>query len=154
MSRNSQFVAKMAPCLNQQVAAVRLQAAGHLRWSKQVLQNTGRPCLGTNGTLVGLSHDAQMTVVSSVDFPLKCLHFLQVFGSCMYCCLEKNSCSPALNVNSFPHTRQINSRSSNRMFSSFLDAELRNEAGTTALSPSCALHRFRSASGECLIVIW
>lgn len=52
--------------------------------SKQARQRTGRPSLGKNGTIVGLPHSAQMTLVSQRrrTFSSLALHFLQCLGSC------------------------------------------------------------------------
>jgi hypothetical protein len=50
--------------------------------SKQARQNTGRPLLGKNGTIVGLPHSAQMTHVSRRRrmFPSLALQLLQCFA--------------------------------------------------------------------------
>src|SRR3954453_12792297 len=60
--------------------------------SKHARQRTGRPCLGKNGTIVGLPHSAQMTLVSARPrtFPNLALHFLQCLGSCRNCFSLKN----------------------------------------------------------------
>ena len=70
--------------------------------SKHARQRTGRPCVGKNGTIVGLPHSAQMTLVSERPrtFPNLALHFLQCLGSCRNCFSLKNICSPALKINS------------------------------------------------------
>jgi hypothetical protein len=53
-------------------------------WLKQARQSTGRPWIGKNGTIVGLPHSAQMTLVSGRRriFPSLALHLLQCVGSC------------------------------------------------------------------------
>jgi serine/threonine protein kinase len=51
---------------------------------KQVRQYTGRPMLGKNGTMVGLLHSLQVTLVSRRGglFPSLALHLWQCVGSC------------------------------------------------------------------------
>src|SRR5258706_8791135 len=85
-------------------------AAGFFDW-KHSRQNTGRPWVGLNGTVVSLPHAEHMVRVSTfwctgaVLAPVKCatrfdLHALQRLGSFLNCLSWKKSCSPAVNTKS------------------------------------------------------
>jgi hypothetical protein len=99
-----------------------------LLW-KHCLQSTGRPCVGLNGTVVSTPHSEHSVRVSVRDRPAAAgpvpvfnptperldLHGLQRFGSFLNCLSKKNSCSPAVKMNSPPQSAQVNSRSRNSM---------------------------------------
>jgi hypothetical protein len=95
-----------------------------LAW-KHSRQNTGRPCVGRNGTVVSLPHCEQFVFVSarigvapppppppSARLALQPLHR---FGSFLNPLSAKNICSPAVNTNSAPHSEHFNTRSWNSM---------------------------------------
>ncbi len=86
---------------------------------KHSLQNTGRPCVGRNGTVVSFPHWEQFVFVSvregevcppplSARFALQALHR---FGSFLNPLSAKNICSPAVNTNSAPHSAHFNTLS-------------------------------------------
>src|SRR5437899_9525709 len=81
---------------------------------KHSLQNTGRPCVGRNGTVVSFPHCEQLVFVSaraveacspppppSARFAL---HVLHRFGSFLNPLSAINICSPAVNTNSAPYS--------------------------------------------------
>jgi hypothetical protein len=84
-------------------------APANFRCWKHSLQNTGRPCVGRNGTVVSLPHAEQVVWVSTrsrIIGPAAALlarfalHPLQRFGSFLNCLSAKNNCSPAVQMNS------------------------------------------------------
>ena len=96
-----------------------------LRAWKHSRQNTGRPCVGRNGTVVSLPHCEHVVLVSarmgvavppppppSARFALQALHR---FGSFLNPLSAKNICSPAVNTNSAPHSEHFNTLSWNSM---------------------------------------
>ena len=103
-------------------------ASAGLSW-KHWRQSTGRPWVGLNGTVVSMpqaEHSVRVSVrgrlaavVSGPErtdkparFPLQGLHR---FGSFLNCLSKKNSCSPAVKMNSPPQSVQVRSRSRNSM---------------------------------------
>jgi hypothetical protein len=87
-----------------------------LRVWKHSLQNTGRPCVGRNGTVVSLPHAEQLVVVSTRSRIIGpavallarfALHALQRFGSFLNCLSAKNSCSPAVQMKSVPQSTHL-----------------------------------------------
>src|SRR5947207_14987795 len=87
-----------------------------LRCWKHSLQNTGRPCVGRNGTVVSLPHAEQVVCVSTrsrIIGPAAALlarfalHPLQRFGSFLNCLSAKNNCSPAVQMNSAPQSTHL-----------------------------------------------
>ena len=83
---------------------------------KQLRHNTGRPCVGLNGTVVSAPHSEHVVRVSGrTRDPVArfALHTLQRFGSFVNCFSWKNSCSPAVNTNSFPQSTHFKLRSVN-----------------------------------------
>src|SRR4030095_15535553 len=90
--------------------------ANFLCW-KHSLQNTGRPCVGRNGTVVSLPHAEHCVWVSTrslaggapelMRFARLALHVLQRFGSFLNCLSAKNSCSPAVQMNSEPQSTHL-----------------------------------------------
>ena len=88
--------------------------ANFLCW-KHSLQNTGRPCVGRNGTVVSLPHAEHVAVVSTrsripgeaaraARLALQALHRL---GSFLKFLSAKKSCSPAVHTNSAPQSTQL-----------------------------------------------
>src|SRR5213083_2346656 len=90
-----------------------------LRCWKHSRQNTGRPCVGRNGTVVSFPHCEQFVFVSerigeacppppppppSARFALQ---FLQRFGSFLKPLSAKNICSPAVKTNSALHSEHF-----------------------------------------------
>ena len=103
---------------------------------KHSRQNTGRPCVGLNGTVVSLPHCEQLVRVSTRAklwlatgvgpkfddrLALQPLHRL---GSFLNCLSKKNSCSPAVKMKSAPQSMHFNTLSWNSIgdapFQSFL----------------------------------
>ena len=95
-----------------------------LAW-KHSRQNTGRPCVGLNGTVVSLPHCEQLVRVSTRAklwlatavgpkfddrLALQPLHRL---GSFLNCLSKKNSCSPAVKMKSAPQSMHFNTLSWN-----------------------------------------
>src|SRR4026209_1928077 len=92
-------------------------APANFRDWKHSLQNTGRPCVGLNGTVVSLPHAEQVVTVSTrsrvppgpagrlARFALQALHR---FGSFLKFLSAKNCCSPAVQMNSVPQSTQFN----------------------------------------------
>src|SRR6201998_128405 len=83
---------------------------------KHSRQNTGRPCVGRNGTVVSLPHCEQLVLVSArIGLPLAppedsarlALQALQRLGSFLKPLSAKNICSPAVNTNSAPHSEHF-----------------------------------------------
>ena len=93
-------------------------AACDLRFKKHSRQYTGRPCLGSKGTVVSRPHCEQTVLVSvlpALDVPA-CrlpLHALQRLGSCLKFMSWKKCCSPAVKTNSAPHSEHLRIRSWN-----------------------------------------
>ena len=90
-------------------------AACCLRCWKHSRQKTGRPCVGLNGTVVSLPHCEHVVRVSTLlgtcpgaggpsTETLLALHALQRLGSFLNCLSWKNSCSPAVKINSEPQS--------------------------------------------------
>jgi hypothetical protein len=90
-------------------------APANLRCWKHSRQNTGRPCVGRNGTVVSFPHAEQFVVVSTRsladDVPLAAgrdarlaLQLLHRLGSFLKFLSAKKSCSPAVHVNSAPQS--------------------------------------------------
>src|SRR6202158_1308322 len=98
----------LAATLENQAAPMARRCWKHSR------QNTGRPCVGRNGTVVSLPHCEQLVLVSArIGLPLApppedsarlALHALQRLGSFLKPLSAKNICSPAVNTNSAPHS--------------------------------------------------
>ena len=83
---------------------------------KQLRHSTGLPCVGLNGTVVSAPHSEHVVRVSgrTLDPVARfALHTLQRFGSFVNCFSWKNSCSPAVNTNSFPQSTHFKLRSVN-----------------------------------------
>src|SRR5437867_8172403 len=91
-------------------------APANLRDWKHSLQNTGRPCVGLNGTVVSLPQAEHVVRVSTrsrtapapagraARLPLQALHRL---GSFLKFLSAKNCCSPAVQMNSVPQSTQL-----------------------------------------------
>src|SRR5216683_1290576 len=88
---------------------------------KHSRQNTGRPCVGRKGTVVSLPHCEQVVLVSariwvapppppppSARLALQALHRL---GSFLNPLSAKNICSPAVKMNSAPHSEHFSTLS-------------------------------------------
>src|SRR5688572_7246321 len=85
-------------------------APANFRCWKHSLQKTGRPCVGRKGTVVSFpqaEHEVWVSTRSRTgDGPALtrlarlALHVLQRFGSFLNCLSAKNSCSPAVQMNS------------------------------------------------------
>src|SRR5690242_20985291 len=90
----------------------RLSRAIARRCWKHSRQNTGRPWVGRNGTVVSFPHCEHVVLVSArtgLAFPPLpsarfALQFLQRLGSFLNPLSAKNICSPAVNTNSAPHS--------------------------------------------------
>ena len=92
-------------------------APANFRCWKHSLQNTGRPCVGRKGTVVSLPHAEHWVCVSTrsrtgdgpadARFARLALHVLQRFGSFLNCLSAKNSCSPAVQMNSEPQSTHL-----------------------------------------------
>src|SRR3954463_3866612 len=109
--------------------AVRLDAAcytppapANFRCWKHSLQNTGRPCVGRNGTVVSFPQAEQVVWVSTrfetvgpalTRLARFALHALQRLGSFLNCLSAKKSCSPAVQINSDPQSTHANDLSWN-----------------------------------------
>src|SRR5436190_4148059 len=88
-----------------------------LRCWKHSRQNTGRPCVGRNGTVVSFPQAEQFVVVSTRSRPTEApadgrdarlaLHDLHRFGSFLKFLSAKKSCSPAVQMNSVPQSTQL-----------------------------------------------
>src|SRR5262245_65706667 len=91
-------------------------APANFRCWKHSLQNTGRPCVGRNGTVVSLPHAEQLVWVSTrsriagpaaARFARLALHILHRLGSFLNCLSAKNNCSPAVQMNSSPQSTHL-----------------------------------------------
>src|SRR5215467_7185766 len=92
---------------------------------KHSRQKTGRPCVGRNGTVVSLPHCEQVVLVSERIWVLPppppppsarlALQALQRLGSFLKPLSAKNICSPAVKMNSEPHSEHFNTLSWNSM---------------------------------------
>src|SRR5579863_2551794 len=80
---------------------------------KHSRQYTGRPCVGLKGTVVSFPHWEQTVFVStrcilgaadSGPWARTALHPLQRLGSFLKPLSAKNICSPAVKINSAPHS--------------------------------------------------
>src|SRR4029079_13453965 len=89
--------------------------ANFLDW-KHSLQNTGRPCVGLNGTVVSLPHAEHIVCVSTRSRAIPPpagrasrlpLQDLQRFGSFLKFLSAKNCCSPAVQMNSVAQSTQL-----------------------------------------------
>jgi hypothetical protein len=89
---------------------------------KHSRQNTGRPCVGRNGTVVSLPHCEQFVFVSErickcgpplppIPSERLALHPLHLFGSFLNPLSAKNICSPAVKTNSALHSEHFRTRS-------------------------------------------
>src|SRR5215212_3591414 len=98
-------------------------APANLRDWKHSRQNTGRPCVGRNGTVVSLLHAEQLVVVSTRSLAMPpppdgrdarlALQPLHRFGSFLKFLSAKNSCSPAVQMNSVLQSTQLSNLSWN-----------------------------------------
>jgi hypothetical protein len=92
-------------------------APANLRCWKHSRQNTGRPCVGRNGTVVSFPHAEQLVVVSTrsleADAPgagreaRLALQLLHRLGSFLKFLSAKKSCSPAVQMNSVPQSTHV-----------------------------------------------
>src|SRR6185503_13625245 len=92
-------------------------APANFRDWKHSRQNTGRPCVGRNGTVVSFPQAEQFVVVSTRSRPIAAppagraarlaLQPLQRFGSFLKFLSAKNSCSPAVQTNGAPQSTQF-----------------------------------------------
>src|SRR4051812_22013862 len=92
-------------------------APANFRDWKHSRQNTGRPCVGRNGTVVSFPQAEQLVVVSTRSRPTEtpaegrearlALHDLHRFGSFLKFLSAKKSCSPAVQMNSVPQSTQL-----------------------------------------------
>ena len=92
-------------------------APANFRCWKHSLQNTGRPCVGRNGTVVSFPHAEHWVCVSTrsltgagpalTRLARLALHVLQRFGSFLNCLSAKNNCSPAVQMNSDPQSTHL-----------------------------------------------
>src|SRR3974377_579093 len=99
-------------------------AAAALRLKKHSRQNTGRPCVGLNGTVVSRPHWEQLVTVSALleltVVPWRLfLQFLQRFGSFLKFLSWKKCCSPAVNTKSDPQSTHLRTRASNYGIATF-----------------------------------
>src|SRR3954467_7374616 len=101
--------------------------ANFLDW-KHSRQNTGRPCVGRNGTVVSFPHAEQLVLVSTRSRPTPppegraarfALQPLQRFGSFLKFLSAKNSCSPAVQMKGAPQSTQLRLLSWNSIATSF-----------------------------------
>src|SRR5947208_4664086 len=99
-----------------------LPAPANLRDWKHSLQNTGRPCVGLNGTVVSLPQAEQVVTVSTRSRAMPApsgraarlpLQDLQRFGSFLKFLSAKNCCSPAVQMNSVAQSTHLRIRSWN-----------------------------------------
>src|SRR5829696_5756821 len=91
-------------------------APANLRDWKHSRQNTGRPWVGRNGTVVSLPQAEQLVLVSTRSRPVPpppdgraarfALQLLQRFGSFLKFLSAKNSCSPAVQMKGAPQSTQ------------------------------------------------
>src|SRR5436190_22418024 len=98
-------------------------APANFRDWKHSRQNTGRPCVGRNGTVVSLPQAEQLVVVSTRSRVIEppeagrearfALHALHRLGSFLKFLSAKKSCSPAVQMNSVPQSTQLNNLSWN-----------------------------------------
>src|SRR5262249_23009110 len=102
-------------------AVIYAVAICRLAW-KHSRQNTGRPWVGLNGTVVSLPHCEQLVRVSTravcgeeatgpYDNERLDLQFLQRRGSFLNCLSWKNNCSPAVKINSELQSTHFNTLS-------------------------------------------
>src|SRR5436190_584371 len=107
-------------------------APANFRCWKHSLQNTGRPCVGRNGTVVSLPHAEQVACVSTrsripgdaarvARLALQALHRL---GSFLKFLSAKKSCSPAVHTNSALQSTHVRILSWNSISRPFLLAPL------------------------------
>src|SRR6185503_16071061 len=91
-------------------------APANFRAWKHSLQNTGRPCVGLNGSVVSLPQAEHIVWVSTRSRPIPppagraarlALHVLHRFGSFLKFLSAKNCCSPAVQMNSVPQSTHL-----------------------------------------------
>src|SRR5687768_18520774 len=122
-------------------------APANFRCWKHSLQNTGRPCVGRNGTVVSFPHAEHVAVVSTrsripgdaARAARLALHALHRFGSFLKFLSAKKSCSPAVQMNSVPQSTQLSDLSWNSIgpyLSRTHSTSLGRPARETARSPS------------------
>src|SRR4029079_17785641 len=100
-------------------------APANLRCWKHSLQNTGRPCVGRNGTVVSLPHAEQVAWVSTrsrmpgdaARVARLALQALQRLGSFLKFLSAKKSCSPAVHTKSALQSTHVRILSWNSMSS-------------------------------------
>src|SRR4029450_395126 len=105
-------------------------APANFRDWKHSRQNTGRPCVGRNGTVVSFPQAEQFVVVSTRSRPIEApadgrdarlaLHDLHRFGSFLKFLSAKKSCSPAVQMNSVPQSTQLSVLSWNSIGPTYL----------------------------------
>src|SRR6266851_7602451 len=103
-------------------------APANFRDWKHSRQNTGRPCVGRNGTVVSLPQAEQLVVVSTRSRPTPpapdgraarlALQLLQRFGSFLKFLSAKNNCSPAVQMKGSPQSTQFRDLSWNSIATS------------------------------------
>src|SRR3954470_8406652 len=115
-------------------------APANFRDWKHSLQNTGRPCVGLNGTVVSLPQAEQLVWVSTrsrdipppagraARLPLQALHR---FGSFLKFLSAKNCCSPAVQMNSVAQSTQLRIRSWNSIGRYLVGSATPIRAGTS-----------------------
>src|SRR5436190_23498619 len=104
-------------------------APANFRDWKHSRQNTGRPCVGRNGTVVSLPQAEQLVVVSTRSRPTPpapdgraarlALQPLQRFGSFLKFLSAKKSCSPAVQMKGSPQSTQFRDLSWNSIATLF-----------------------------------
>jgi hypothetical protein len=126
---------------------------------KHSRQNTGRPCVGRNGTVVSLPHCEQVVLVSErigvappfapppVPSARFALHALQRLGSFLKPLSAKNICSPAVNTNSELHSEHFNTLSWNSMSRPPLPGSSERDASHSTVGPGRGNCRRRGESG-------
>src|SRR3954462_15312899 len=127
-------------------------APANLRDWKHSLQNTGRPCVGRNGTVVSFPHAEQVVTVSTRSrgapppagrLARLLLQPLHRFGSFLKFLSAKNCCSPAVHTNSAPQSTHLRIRSWNSIG--------RHLVGVGSYSSSRrSFFRFRFRASACL----
>src|SRR4029079_15153217 len=130
-------------------------APANFRDWKHSRQNTGRPCVGRNGTVVSFPHAEQLVVVSTRSRPTDApadgrdarlaLHDLHRLGSFLKFLSAKKSCSPAVQMNSVPQSTQLSVLSWNSIGPSL--SLSRSKASWFEPEDRPVLHAGRSSSG-------
>jgi hypothetical protein len=105
-------------------AKLHAEATCRFCW-KHSRQNTGRPCVGRNGTVVSFEHCEHTVRVSTLGAPCPdcgpaprteirlVLQVLQRLGSFLNCLSWKNNCSPAVKTKSAPQSMHFKTLSWN-----------------------------------------